>query len=122
MPCSGNYKTHCCSIKKPKKALEGYSFKINPYDYGPCVTNAMINGHQMNMTWHVNDLKVSHKNPFKITKFATYLVSIYGEKLSVKRGKVHDYLGMDLDYSKKGAVKVPMSKYTGHWESLERPP
>jgi len=63
--------------------------------------------------WHVDDLKVSHKDPFEITKFATYLSSIYGKKLSVKKGKVHDYLGMDLDYSEKGSVKVSMVRCTG---------
>ena len=73
----------------------------------------MINGHQMTVTWHIDDLKVSHKDPFEITRFATYLSSIYGKKLSVKRGKVHDYLGMDLDYTKKGSVKVSMVRYTG---------
>ena len=77
--------------KKLRKDLEGYGFVINPYD--PCVANAMINGHQMTVTWHVDDLKVSHKDPFEITKFTAYLSSIYGKKLSVKRGKVHDYLG-----------------------------
>ena len=80
--------------KKLHKDLEGYSFVINPYD--PCVVNAMINGHQMTVTWHVDDLKVSHKDPFEINKFATYLSSIYGKKLLVKRGKVHDYLGVNL--------------------------
>ena len=72
--------------KKLRKDLEGYGFVINPYD--PCVANAMINGPQMMVTWHVDDLKNSHKDPFEITKFATYLSSNYGKKLSVKRGKV----------------------------------
>ena len=29
----------------------------------------------------------------------------------MKRGGFHDYLGMDLDFSEKGAVKVSMIKY-----------
>ena len=78
----------------------------------PALRNAMINGHQMMVAWHVDDLKVSHKDPFEITKFATYLSSIYGPKLTVKRGKAHDYLGMDLDYSQEGSVKVSMVRYT----------
>ena len=40
--------------KKLKKDLEGYGFKINPYD--PCVANTMINGHQMTVVCHVEDL------------------------------------------------------------------
>ncbi len=51
------------------------------------------------MTWHVDDLKVSHVNPFQITNFAAYLATIYGNSLMVHRGEVHDYLGMDLNFA-----------------------
>ena len=47
----------------------------------------------------------------EITKFAIYLSNIYGENLTVHRGKVHDYLGVDFNYSNKGKVKVSMIKY-----------
>ena len=43
-------------------------FKINPYD--PCVLNKMVNGHQMTIYWHVDDLKVSHKNENDVTALA----------------------------------------------------
>ena len=43
--------------------------------------------------------------------FAHYLSTKYGEKLSVKRGWVHDYLVMDLDYYTKGEIKIGMIKY-----------
>ena len=69
--------------------------KVNTYN--TCVANADLNGHQMTVTWHMDDLKVSHKDPFKIILFSKYLYTKYGEQLSVKRGQVHDYLGMDLD-------------------------
>ena len=87
-----------------------YGFKLNPYD--PCVANMEIEGFQLTVTWHVDDLKVSHVYPFQVTRFAEYLASIYGEKLTVNRGKVHDYLGMDLDFSIKGKVKIGQIKYT----------
>ena len=64
------------------KDLEEYGFEINPY--GPCVANKTTNRKQMTVTWHVDDLKLSHKEPFQITKFASYLSSIYGVKLTVK--------------------------------------
>ena len=70
---------------------------MNPYD--ACVANKDINGKQMTVTWHVGGLKVSHEDPFEITKFAHFLSKIYRQKLVVHRGKYHDYLGMDLDYS-----------------------
>ena len=89
--------------------LESYGFHLNPYD--PCVANMDINGKQMTVVWHVDDIHASHEDPFEITKLAVYLSTLYGEKLTVNRGKVHNYLGMDLDYSEKGVVKVSMVKY-----------
>ena len=52
----------------------------------------------MTLMWHVDDIKVSHKNTYQITKFSSYISIIYGEKLTVKLVKVNDYLGMNLDY------------------------
>ena len=97
--------------KKFRKYLEAYGFVINTYDL--CVANDMIEIHQMMVTWNLDNLKVYHKDPYQITKFASYLSIIYGEKLTVKRGKVHDYPGMELDYSEEVSVKVSMIKYTG---------
>eukprot|EP00957_Ditylum_brightwellii_P207069 15351344-Ditylum_brightwellii.AAC.1 len=39
-----------------------------------------------------------------------WLESKYG-KLRTTRGKVHEYLGMNLDFSKKGKVRVGMTAY-----------
>jgi len=33
-------------------------FTINPYD--PCIANKMVNGSQMSVRWHVDDLMISH--------------------------------------------------------------
>ena len=65
----------------------------------------------MTICWHVNGLKVSHKGPAIVSAFLLKLVDIYGEKITVTGGKVHDYLGMDLDYTKKGVLQVSMIKY-----------
>jgi len=46
--------------------LEAYGFEVNPYD--PCVANKMVAGSQMTVTWHVDDLKVSHKSAFEVTR------------------------------------------------------
>ena len=51
----------------------------------------------MTLVWHVNDLNVSYKDPFKANKFTTYLYSIYRNYLIVHRVKVINYLGVDLD-------------------------
>jgi hypothetical protein len=59
----------------------------------------MVNGKQMIVCWHVDDLKVSHVNSIELTKFVHKIAKIYGDQITVKRGSVYDYLGMDLDYS-----------------------
>ena len=105
----GMLKSALWFYKKLKIDLEAYGFVINPYD--PCVFNVTINGKQMTVTWHVDDLKVLHEDPTETTKFANYLAVIYGEKLTVHRGLVQDYLGMDLDYTTKGKVGISMIKY-----------
>jgi hypothetical protein len=54
----------------------------------------------------VDDLKLSHVDANVVDNTITWLKSIYGEDMRVSRGKKHDYLGMDLDYSVLGEVKV----------------
>ncbi len=108
----GLLKSALLFYKKIVADLQNYEapFVINPYD--PCVANAIINGKQMTMIWHVDDLKVLHVDPFQIMKFAAYLASIYGNGLVVHRGKVHDYLGMDLNFANKGIAQILMIMYT----------
>ena len=55
--------------------LEAYGFTINPYD--PCVGNKMVNGKQLTVTWHVDDLKISHIKSKVVTGLIEYLGSIY---------------------------------------------
>ena len=69
----------------------------------------MINKRQMTVVWNVDKLKVSHVESFETTKFARCLSIIYGG-LTVHKGKVHDYLVMELYYSKQVTVKVSMIK------------
>ena len=61
----------------------------------------------------MNGLKVLRKDPFESTMLYAYLESIYGEKREVWGVEVHNYVGMDLDYSKKGSTKVSMINYIG---------
>ena len=85
-------------------------FEVNPYD--PCVANKMINGTQITVTWHVDDLKISHKESDEVTKFLSELGKVFGNKLTIHRGKIHLYLGMHFDYGTKGTVKISMIPYT----------
>ena len=65
------------------------------------------------MSWHVDDLKFSHKSPKVNDEFVKWIRKKYGTigKVKVTRGKRHQYLGMMLDYSKKGQVTIDMRDY-----------
>ena len=118
--------------------LETYGFKINPYD--PCMGNKMVttetvvsviykkeriirnkNGSKkmckvkeekkITEIWHVDDLMMSCKHNFELTKFLCYLANIYGQKLSMRLGKKHDYLGMDFEFMDNGSLEVSMFQY-----------
>jgi hypothetical protein len=97
--------------KKFKKDLIEQGFELNPYD--PCVANKNINGNQITVCWHVDDLKVSHQDSKVVTNFLQWIKDTYGSigKVKITRGKKHDYLGMKLDYSIPGKVKVDMREY-----------
>jgi hypothetical protein len=86
--------------------LEGKGFTLNPYD--PCVANKMVTGNQLTVTWHVDDLKLSHVNENEVTKTMNWLKSIYGEDMRVARGKQHDYIRTDLDFTVKVLIQVTM--------------
>ena len=95
--------------KKLVGDLEGNWFMLNSYH--PCVANKMINGAQMTVCWHVDDLKVSHVDPLEVTRFGEWLSNTYGIAVTEHCGKVHDYLGMILDFTMKGCVIINMAKY-----------
>ena len=63
------------------------------------------------MVWHVDDMKVSHKNREEVKKIIEYMKGIYGEEILVARGKKHTYLGMNLGYGTPGEVIVSMDSY-----------
>ena len=99
--------------RKLRKDLEAEGFKVNPYD--PCVANNIINGEQMTVTWHVDDLKVSHKSEKVIDEFIKWVEKQYGDpkigQVKAVKGKKHDYLAMNLDYTEEGKVKIDMTDY-----------
>jgi hypothetical protein len=95
--------------KKLLRDLEDLGFVVNPYD--SCVANTTINGKKFTITWHVDDLKLSHVDIEAVDEMISWLKSIYGEDMRVSHGKTHDYLGMDLDYLIPGKVQVTMVDY-----------
>ena len=57
-----------------RKDLKNAGFKVNPYD--PCVANKIANGTQMTVTWHVDDLKVSHMEGGELKSLSLSYVAI----------------------------------------------
>ena len=91
-------------------------FKLNPYD--PCVANKIVHGKQLTITWHVDDLKVSHKKYQVVSQMVKWLKAKYEQLfddgssvMMITHGKIHDYLGMQLDFSTPGEVEVTMIPY-----------
>ena len=83
-------------------------FKLNRYD--PCVANKMIDGNQCTICWYVDDTKVSHKSEKVVTDVLNTLESKFG-KMSIKRGKNHTFVGMDITFLDNGTVKIMMDDY-----------
>ena len=73
----------------------------------------MINGTQMTIRWHVDDLMISHVSQVEIMKVVQGqgIKDIYGENLAKTVGIVHDYLGMMFDYSFTREVRINMWDY-----------
>eukprot|EP00536_Pseudo-nitzschia_multiseries_P000748 jgi/Psemu1/1685/gm1.1685_g len=85
------------------KKLVGYfkewGLEMNPYK--ACIWNKMTNGSH-------------HKDAGCVTNFLVkQLDEVYGktDPLTICQGKVHEYLGMTLDFSKPGEVMITMNDY-----------
>ena len=61
----------------------------------------------------MDDLKISHVDPKVVDDVIELLKSEVGNEapLTISRGKVHEYLGMTIDFSVKGKVKLTMMKH-----------
>ena len=78
--------------KLSKQLIDEWGFIPNKYD--DCVVNKIVNGQQMTVVWHVDDLKVSHVHGAEVEKFVRQMEKTFGKDtpLTVSRGQVHDYL------------------------------
>ena len=97
--------------KLSKQLIDEWGFIPNKYD--DCVVNKMVNGQQMTVVWHVDDLKVSHVDTTEVEKFVQQMEETFGKDtpLTVSHRQVHDYLGMTLDFRTKGEVQINMEHY-----------
>ena len=90
--------------------LKGKGCKFNLHV--PRVANKMANGKQHTITFHVDDSKHAHVDRSVNDGFAKWLDAKHGDdeigRSKAIRGKHHDHLGMKLDFSSKGKLKVDM--------------
>ena len=96
--------------------LQQLGFTPNPYE--PCAQDTIVNGKQQTICFHVDDCKVSHIDPkvnddleAKLRKEYEYIMEDGSRKMKVHQGKVHEYLGMTLDYSTPGMCKLSMPTF-----------
>jgi hypothetical protein len=102
--------------KKFTKNLLDKGFILNPND--PCVANKTVDGSQITICFHVDDCKISHRSARVVDKTIEWLrrnyESIFEDgsgKMKVSRGKVHEYVGMTLDSTIAGVVRVTALKF-----------
>ena len=84
---------------------------INPYDW--CVANKQIDGRQCTLIWHVDDMKISHGDSSVVDGIIKMLEEEFGKEapLTILQRKMHNYLGMTLDFSIDGKVQISMEEY-----------
>ena len=61
-----------------------------------CIFNKIVNGEQVTVQFHVDDLKVPHKDQAVLDDFLDKLRSEFGQEdeLMANKGFVHEYLGI----------------------------
>jgi Reverse transcriptase (RNA-dependent DNA polymerase) len=86
-------------------------FVHNPCDY--CVVNKVVDRKQCTVVWYVDDLKVSHVEADIVGEIMELMRKEFRNhlELTITQGKVHYYLGIQIDFSKKGKVIMTMFDY-----------
>ena len=90
------------------KCLFNMGFKLNNYDQ--CVANKMIEGTQCTIVWNVDDNKISHVNSQVVDQVITKIKKKF-RKMTVKRGKEHVFVGMNISFIGDNKLKLTMKNY-----------
>ena len=120
LPCKNAiYGTMVASILYYRKFCETLfrcGFELNLYD--ACVANRKVDGKQQTVCCHMDNCKISHVD-YKVNdelidilrqEYERIFNDVTG-KITVHRGKEHKYLGMKLDYRKKGVFQFTIFEY-----------
>ena len=76
-----------------------------------CVFNLDKDGVQCTVVLHVDDLLITCVEEPIIDEVVAKLIEKY-KTVDARKGSVHSYIGMTLDFSKRGKVKVTQEGYT----------
>jgi hypothetical protein len=98
--------------EKLSKQLVDWGYEPNCYDR--CTFNKMIEGNQITIQFHVDDLKISYMKQSVIDSVLDDLNKEFGtpkKQLAATTGVIHDYLGITIDYSERDRVKFTMYDY-----------
>jgi hypothetical protein len=90
-----------------RSALEGIGFVVNPYDQ--CVFNALIEGVQVTVAFHVDDLLITSKSETALEVVVNGLKEQF-VAVTVNPDPKHSYLAMNIVSSDKD-ITVDMSGY-----------
>ena len=95
------------------RELVGYlaDWEFEQNFYKPCCSNKMIKGKQFTIVFHVDDCYLSHVNPIIVTKIIQKFDEAYAtiDKITVRGGNIHEYLGMTIDFSTPGEVRLNLT-------------
>ena len=92
-----------------KTTLEEDGFIINEYDI--CVFNKTIDGKQVTVLFHVDDILATSVLKSLLNQTYTMLLDKYHE-VKQTTGNVHSFLGMELTFGKNpGTTQVSMTKF-----------
>ena len=92
------------AYKKLARYLRKWKFKMNLCN--PCVQNTIILGSQLTLLFYVDDALLTYKLAIEVTNHIKFLDDVHSknDSLTVTWGKMHEHLGMTLDFRRKGEV------------------
>ena len=99
------------SIRNFVETYKILEFNFNPYE--PCFTNKIKVGKQHTLRFHADNIISSHVNPKVNDNFKEWMNQNHGKNDEVKTniGKVHEYLGINFDFTSNAKVKINMDDY-----------
>ena len=111
--CMLYYQEEYLFRKKIIKQLYNWDYLMNPYDHS--TFNKMVNGKQITIQFHVDNLKLLHFNEEVVKQEVEKINNKFRTQthdLNVTKGDLYDYLGIKLDYSHESYVNITMYNCT----------